>query len=64
MPEPLLAWAAVAPDGKIKIESISHSEQEAWVMIGCRTSSSQRHAYRVGWRVVPVEIRVMEDGGV
>lgn len=63
MPEPLLAWAAVAPDGTIKRNVISSDKS---MVQGYATYASGnyswRYAKRAGWRVVQVEIRVKEDG--
>lgn len=66
---PVPAWAAVAPDGTLEPDSVRKSEIAARNYIGARFAYPQEflskavvRVYRAGWRVVRVEIRVMEDG--
>lgn len=68
MPDPVHAWAAVAPDGAIEPNTLAtragtaRSEVSNWLFREPNESHRQgwRRAYRAGWRVVPVEIKVME----
>lgn len=62
MTAPLIAWAAVAPDGTINAGTVRTRRGEAWFALEYWISTNRRSAYRAGWRVVPVEIRAKEDG--
>lgn len=64
---PVPAWAAVAPDGRIVASTVRLTEEHAWaaaanIALLYFDEADRRNAERAGWRVVRVEIRVMEDG--
>jgi len=65
-PDPVRAWAAVAPDGTLLAKTISQSRADVMVTVQYKFShtgdaSAWAVAVRAGWRVVPIEIRVMEE---
>lgn len=68
MPDPVHAWAAVAPDGRIDLRTVRADEQHVWWLLPnfagtTNAEEEQQAAYRAGWRVVRVEIRAMEGEG-
>lgn len=63
MAAPLLAWAAMAPDGTLKVWTMRTHSAAVWQVVEKQiTGETRRWNERAGWRVVQVEIRVKEDG--
>lgn len=56
MPDLVHAWAAVAPDGLVDIDSVKATPVGVQDFIDWMVVQSNRP----GWRVVPVKIEVME----
>lgn len=60
MPDPVHAWAAVAPDGTLRPAFISRHASHCRYQVRLERGGTWPEAYRAGWRVVPVKIEVME----
>lgn len=57
MPDPVRAWAAVAPDGTICVDSARTDERAAWLNLRMELDMIPRKQVEAdGWQVVPVMI--------